>query len=141
MSKLGWMRLVLPLSLLVLSGSAHADEAEFAVAAKATTLRVGQKGPLEIVFAPKSPWHWNKDYPAKLTLVAEGLAVTQSELKQASDNENFKVSDSGVNAAFELSAGQAGVTNGMVSGKIGLCDDKVCIVKKVELAVVVTATP
>lgn len=129
--------------LTVTAGAAHADEPEFGVVAKPAKVKVGTKAPLEIVFAPKSPWHWNKDYPAKLTLVASGVTITQPELKQSSDVPTlFKVADSGsVNTAFELRASQAGVTKGTVSGKIGLCNDKVCIVKKVELPVVVTATP
>jgi len=132
------LRLVLPLSFVWLAGAAHADEPQYSVEVKLLTLTVGQVTPLGLVFAPKGPWHWNKDYPAKLELAAAGITVARPTLKQ--QDGDFKVGEAGVDAAFVLTATQAGTTNGTIKGKIGLCDDKVCIIQKVELTVALTAT-
>jgi|GEM_PF-2935877 len=134
----GWLAGVLPLSFVLLAGSAHADEVEYTVVAKPVTLKVGQNTPLAVQFAPKAPWHWNKDYPAKLMLVAEGVTIARTELKQQQDD--FKITKAGIETAFSLTAVKPGKTTGTLKGKIGLCDDKVCIIKKVELTVAMTAT-
>lgn len=138
MRVLRMLRFVLPLSFVWVAGAAHADEAEYTVQAPPVTMKVGQPAPLAVTFAPKGPWHWNKDYPAKLELVATGVTIARPTLKQ--QDGDFKPGKAGIDAAFALTATQAGATTGTLKGKIGLCDDKVCIVKKVELTVALTAT-
>jgi hypothetical protein len=128
------------LALWLAAAPAAAADPEYTLEVKPTTLKVGEAGALVLAFAPKPPWHWNKDYPAKLELAAPaGVSVGKPVLKQLEGD--FKVADAGVSASFAVTATQAGSAEGTVKGKIGLCDDKVCIIKKVELAVSLVATP
>lgn len=128
--------------LLALGATAttYAAEPEYTLTVKPAELKVGVAGALDVVVAPKGPWHWNKDYPAKLELaVPAGVTIARPTLKQL--DGDFKVGAAEVTASFALTATQAGPAQGTVKGKIGLCDDKVCIIRKVEIAVALTATP
>lgn len=128
------------LSIALTAASASAAEPEYALTVKPAELKVGQAGALEVVVTPKGPWHWNKDYPAKLELSAPAaVTVARPTLKQL--DGDFKVGATEVTASFAVTATQAGPAQGTVKGKIGLCDDKVCIIRKVEIAVALTATP
>lgn len=133
-------RRILPLALLCIAGAAHAQEApEYTLTVKPVKLKVGQVGKVEVVITGKGPWHWNKDFPARLELAAPNTTIPRPLLKQA-DND-FDTKTPVVTATFAVTATQAGATEGKLTGRIGFCDDKVCVTKKVELPVSVVATP
>jgi len=133
-------RTALLLTIALAPTAALADDPEYTITAEPVTLKVGQAGALELIFLPRGPWHWNKDYPAKLELAPlDGATAARSPLKQLEGD--FKVDSGRVSAAFAVTATRAGTTLGKVTGKIGLCDDKVCVIKKIDVAVSLTATP
>lgn len=133
------LRIALGLVLVLTSGAALAAAPEYTLTARPAELKVGQAGALDIVVTPQGPWHWNKDYPAKLELtLPEGVNAARKTLKQL--DGDFKIEDAAITASFALTATKAGALQGTVKGKIGLCDDKVCIIRKIELAVALTAT-
>jgi hypothetical protein len=118
--------------------AARADEPEYAVTVKTAPIARGQTGTLEVAFVAKGPWHWNADFPAKLTLTApEGLAVTKATLLQK--DKDFATKDGKQVAGFELKAASAVTAEGRIVGKVGFCDDKVCITKKIDLPVQLVA--
>lgn len=134
------LRIALGLLLALATTAAFAADPEYTLTVKPAELKVGQAGALDLVVTPKPPWHWNKDYPAKLELTPPaGVTVVRATLKQL--DGDFKVTDADATASFAVTATQPGPAQGTVKGKIGLCDDKVCIIRKVEIPVALTATP
>ena len=141
-------RWFLPLSFLWLASAAHAQEAsdlaaplaqdapEYTLTVKPVALKVGKPGAVEVVITSKGTWHWNKDFPAKLELAAANTTIERPVLKQP----DFTVTTTTVGATFTVTATQAGASQGTLTGKLGFCDDKVCVTKKVELPVSVVAT-
>lgn len=118
--------------------AAHADEAEYSVTVKAPEFRRGQAGKLELTFAPKGGWHWNAEYPARLTLTApEGLAVAKATLSQK-DKDFTPIKDGQQVAGFEVKATGEVKAEARIVGKVGFCDEKMCITKKIDLPVRLT---
>ena len=134
------VRWVLPLSFLCIAGAANAQApTEYTLTVKPTALKVGQPGTVEVVITSNGPWHWNSEFPAKLEFAAANTTIARPLLRQA--DGDFKGDATTVTATFAVTATQAGARQGMLTGKLGFCDDKVCVTKKVELPVSVVATP
>ncbi len=127
-------RALAPLPLLAAlvalpAARAEAPDHTFEVkVAPATT--PSQPGTVTFVITPAAPWKWNAEYPAKLTLTpAAGITVGKAVLKN--QEGDFSNKDKRISAATTFSGAAAGAI-ATVTGKFGLCNDNVCIIKKVE---------
>jgi hypothetical protein len=110
---------------------ASAEEPDHTFEVRTAPAKGNDTGSLTFVVTPKGRWHWNKEYPAKLTLSAEGVTFPKTVLKQ--QDGDFSVDKEVATAKLTFTGASAGSKDVSVVGKFGLCDDKVCIIKKVDL--------
>ncbi len=111
--------------------AAEAPADDHTLTFEATPTKAGTAGALAISIAPKSPWKWNPEYPAKLELVAPPGVTFDKGLLSKKDND-FAASGKTVGATAAFKATSPGTHTAVVKGKFGLCDANVCIIKKVE---------
>ena len=129
-------RLALVFALSLLAPAASADAPEFTLTLETPQLREGAPGTLSLTFTPEAPWHWNSEYPAKLKFTpAPGVQVAKASLAALSGD--LEAVGPAQRARFALTGEPAAGTTvlGQVAGKIGLCNDRTCITRKVELTV------
>ena len=125
----------------LVGASALADEAKdtrYTLTVEAPAPKVGQPGAVRLVIKPQAGWHWNAEYPAKLSLAApDAVTVVNPELKQA--DGDFKVDAGNTVATFTVTAKKAGAIDARISGKFGVCDDRSCVTVKVDRLVTIGA--
>jgi len=125
-------------SMALVPVAAQAADPEYSVTVNAPALKLGQAGALEVAFVPQGAWHWNTEYPARLTLTPPaGIVVTKATLMQK-DND-FAAKNGRPVGSFEVKATSAVKAEGRIVGKVGFCDDKVCVTKKIDLPVQLVA--
>jgi hypothetical protein len=97
-------------------------------------------GTLNVVVTPQGRWHWNKDYPAKLSFEApQGVVVAKPMLTQQAGDFTLDAKAAKGAAPFTGKLQVPAVVK--VTGKFGLCDDKVCIIKKVDTTATIAPQP
>jgi hypothetical protein len=111
--------------------AAEAPTDDHTLTLEATPTKAGEAGALSLSIAPKSPWKWNPEYPAKLELVAPPGVTFDKGLLTKKDND-FAESGKTVGAKAGFKAASPGTHKAIVKGRFGLCDANVCIIKKVE---------
>ncbi len=125
-------------ALFGLHQSASAEEPDHTFEIKTAPAKGNEIGSLTFVVTPKGHWHWNKDYPAKLTLTAEGVTFPKTVLKQ--QDGDFSMDKDAATAKLTFTGSTSGAKDVSVVGKFGLCDDKVCVIKKIDMKTKVEVT-
>lgn len=136
------LRTVLPLGLLAallvaattLPASATQPADDHALTLTAAPVQAGETGTLSLNIAPKAPWKWNAEYPAKLDIEpSEGLTFEKTQLTRKAGD--FEDQGKAVTARATFSAKAPGAHRATVKGRFGLCDANVCIIKRVDAVV------
>ncbi|PIE17949.1 MAG: hypothetical protein CSA66_05230 [Proteobacteria bacterium] len=116
----------------------------YSVAMVAAPMKAGATGAAVVTFKVDGGFHWNRDYPAKVT-VADGspsgaaVKVGKRELKQLKGD--FQATEDGATVKIPLSAVAAGQDTLRVDSRFSICNERMCLIKKASVDVEVVVTP
>jgi hypothetical protein len=121
--------------------AAAEEAASFSVAVTVPSLAAGKSGDAVVSVTPAKGYHWNLEYPAKLTFEGEPTKVSLSKKQFSQMGGDFKASESSAAVSVALSAKGAGSETVKGELKFSVCNDTTCLIKSAPVALAVVVAP
>lgn len=137
--------IVAALTIAVTGASATTDTADdYAIEVEAVTVKVGADGAALVRVNALPPYHWNKEYPARVT-IEDGdhpsVTVDKREFKQLSGDFEIADDESWASVRIPVTGKAPGIDTLALDVRFSVCNDKVCLIKRASARVAVTTEP
>jgi hypothetical protein len=114
------------------------DGAEpYKVRSDAPSVTVNADGTATVTFEVTGEYHWNREYPAKLTVGTPPKVVSLGKTVFKQLSGDFEVDGQGDSKTARVKVPFKGVASGNdkapVQAKFSVCNDKVCLIKSADL--------
>lgn len=137
--------LVAALTIAVTGASATTERPDdYTIDVEPATVAVGAEGAAVVRVTALPPYHWNKEYPARVT-VEDGehpsVTIGKREFKQLSGDFEVADDESAATVRIPVTGKAPGSETLTLDVRFSVCNDKVCLIKRAAAQVAVTTGP